>query len=1075
MDIANNLLVEMEIDSAGLPNIINNPNGELGAWEWLTPVANTSMSTTYVDVDNYLTGSDFESTSPWTYSNGAGVSTLQKHSGTQSLRIPFNAAAGITPRASYPSIPTAQGNTYYVSYWVYRDANWNGTTANSRLKISNQAGAVITSVDFAASTIAASTWVQRTATFTVGAGVTALNIAITADATAGYVWIDDMQLTRTNNGDDPALKFVTTTSQAAYFTTESHAVIAGKYYSARLDSFDATASHTYRLSLQWLDSAGALLSTTTQGAASTPGTLTAPVTTFYGAYQAPSGAAFVRLRVDFYNGTGTTNPAANAYLTFRHAMITYTNTATAVTTTTNLMTNPSGETDATGWLAGSGTTSVVADSAVPALVGTKVIHASMWTNTDHVVSGAVYTGYANGPKIPGITGGLPYGIQVSMRWSNSGGNATAGGMLCRWFDASSNQIGGDVLLAEQAITTTGWTRISGVLTAPTGAAQFAMYPYAKYTQTDAAGGIEMYLDCAMVQQSSVISPYFDGSIVPYPYATVAWNGTANLSSSTAQTAPSAFAYNEGVSYQDITGSSATIGIIREELALGQATVLIFDPALDPAQVSSVNPGRKVRVSMKDSTGKVQRLFTGSLAEAKTSYDARGVLLPEVTLSLSDAVKDLANQTENRIVGTITDIPLVMEGKGVPWNVNGNTGQIATGTVVANNSGASVVDSLAVTRDTNRAFAWVDRFGIFNAYNTVPAGTAVHFTDNPAQLSNAHTYGYSALDPSYSTADVINTVTVNHLRFNPVTGQTDQIPYGPFVDSASVQKYGPVAKDFNVVLSTDSASAAQTFANAILTANANPTVKVNTITVPVKSLAQVADMAQIDLYSVVYLTNTNKFADVAHRVTSINHEITPEGWFITYSFQATGSVVAPTQLSSVGGVTAGNGMAGLVQMFAGTTPPAGWLVCDGRAVSRSANAALFNVIGTVYGAGDGSTTFNLPNLSGRVVVGVGTASANGATNHPLGQVNGEETHILTQTEMPIHSHSQGGHTFTWGQSGLFNSVYISNGLATAGNPPSNNLVTSQGSAGWASTNGAGGGAAHSIMQPYVAMNYIISTG
>ena len=65
-------------------------------------------------------------------------------------------------------------------------------------------------------------------------------------------------------------------------------------------------------------------------------------------------------------------------------------------------------------------------------------------------------------------------------------------------------------------------------------------------------------------------------------------------------------------------------------------------------------------------------------------------------------------------------------------------------------------------------------------------------------------------------------------------------------------------------------------------------------------------------------------------------------------------------------------AGIMQMFAGNTIPAGWLLCDGSAISRTDYAELFEVIGTTYGAGDGSTTFNLPNLIDRVVQGAATA-------------------------------------------------------------------------------------------------------
>ena len=71
---------------------------------------------------------------------------------------------------------------------------------------------------------------------------------------------------------------------------------------------------------------------------------------------------------------------------------------------------------------------------------------------------------------------------------------------------------------------------------------------------------------------------------------------------------------------------------------------------------------------------------------------------------------------------------------------------------------------------------------------------------------------------------------------------------------------------------------------------------------------------------------------------------------------------------------GNGElpAGTMQMFAGNTIPAGWLLCDGSAVSRTDYAKLFSAIGTTYGEGDGSTTFALPNLIDRVVQGAATA-------------------------------------------------------------------------------------------------------
>lgn len=106
-------------------------------------------------------------------------------------------------------------------------------------------------------------------------------------------------------------------------------------------------------------------------------------------------------------------------------------------------------------------------------------------------------------------------------------------------------------------------------------------------------------------------------------------------------------------------------------------------------------------------------------------------------------------------------------------------------------------------------------------------------------------------------------------------------------------------------------------------------------------------------------------------------------------------------------------AGIIEVYAGATAPAGYLECDGSAVSRTTYAALYAAIGTTYGAGDGSTTFALPDLRRRVVVGVGGVDASGGQLvATLGATGGAERVTLDETQMPIHAHSTvaaGGHT------------------------------------------------------------------
>lgn len=94
--------------------------------------------------------------------------------------------------------------------------------------------------------------------------------------------------------------------------------------------------------------------------------------------------------------------------------------------------------------------------------------------------------------------------------------------------------------------------------------------------------------------------------------------------------------------------------------------------------------------------------------------------------------------------------------------------------------------------------------------------------------------------------------------------------------------------------------------------------------------------------------------------------------------------------------------GVMMDFPASVAPTGWLICNGAAISRSTYAALFAAIGTAFGPGDGSTTFNLPDCRGRTVIGAGQGA--GLTNRALGATGGEEKHTVTAAEMPSHTHA-----------------------------------------------------------------------
>ena len=144
------------------------------------------------------------------------------------------------------------------------------------------------------------------------------------------------------------------------------------------------------------------------------------------------------------------------------------------------------------------------------------------------------------------------------------------------------------------------------------------------------------------------------------------------------------------------------------------------------------------------------------------------------------------------------------------------------------------------------------------------------------------------------------------------------------------------------------------------------------------------------------------------------------------------------------------MTGQITAFAGATAPDGWLICDGQAISRADYSRLFAAIGTTYGVGDGSTTFNLPDLRGRVPAGV-----DGATFAALGTAGGEETHTLTVGEMPSHTHSDSGAVASVTTVGL-----------EPPEPTALPIVTVTGA--------TGGDGAHNNLQPYLTVNFIIKT-
>jgi microcystin-dependent protein len=154
-------------------------------------------------------------------------------------------------------------------------------------------------------------------------------------------------------------------------------------------------------------------------------------------------------------------------------------------------------------------------------------------------------------------------------------------------------------------------------------------------------------------------------------------------------------------------------------------------------------------------------------------------------------------------------------------------------------------------------------------------------------------------------------------------------------------------------------------------------------------------------------------------------------------------------------------------------PRFWLQCNGQLLSISTNSALFSLLGTMYG-GNGTTTFQLPDLRGRAAVGTGTSTL--GSNYAIGQIGGGSTATLGLNNIPAHNHN-GPINLSLGASNTtgFDTIAennniaggIANSFSTNNNTPMAKPLSMQATIG-----NAGGSAAFSVLSPSLAVNYLI---
>ena len=187
-----------------------------------------------------------------------------------------------------------------------------------------------------------------------------------------------------------------------------------------------------------------------------------------------------------------------------------------------------------------------------------------------------------------------------------------------------------------------------------------------------------------------------------------------------------------------------------------------------------------------------------------------------------------------------------------------------------------------------------------------------------------------------------------------------------------------------------------------------------------------------------------------------------------NYEATKYNFNGSNLTNIQGVNTG-----IVVPWGTASVPSGFLACDGSAVSRTTYSALFAVVGTTYGVGDGSTTFNVPNLAGRTVISksnnqslASTGGANCIT--PTGNISGATANTtLTANQIPSHSHSV---PLTYSMCGGSNQT----GLGGSSGGSNNSGSTGGGQAHSHNLSANFVGSATSVTNPYLILQYIIKT-
>lgn len=379
---------------------------------------------------------------------------------------------------------------------------------------------------------------------------------------------------------------------------------------------------------------------------------------------------------------------------------------------------------------------------------------------------------------------------------------------------------------------------------------------------------------------------------------------------TAGAIPGTYSWIESVNWLDVTEPTIEIGLERAGLQPGVLSAVVADSSLDPASSDTIRPGRKCRLQAYDGT-KWETLHLGVLQQAKVDYylkelagNPASTKYARIALVSVDATQRAANTPRPYGYATAYDLPAgALEGAEIPYSVNGFGYPLLayqSPDPVSRNDAASLLDQVVLTRDSTNGYAWVSRRGVLTIWD----GSEI-----PADVVATHEEAdYVDIVVSFNTQECINEVTVAYLRYDPTSGETTEVIYGPYRDVDSIREWGQQFQTFKIHGPTDDATlpgVIEDFADVVLAANAVPVLRILEERFTIKTTADIAPgRALIDLYDLIQTTNDLRALDQTARVTRIKHQITGTKWTVDVGYSTDGAVATPQATPPVAALPTG---------------------------------------------------------------------------------------------------------------------------------------------------------------------------